>query len=154
MAKESGVSGARTGTPRRRRADRFGHVLIVEDEPLLAAAVEQALRDEGATSVAVSSSASEAMAALNRKRPEVLILDVNLADRNDGWAIAELVVTLNPRHPRIIFSTGSPERIPEHIAELGTVLAKPYAPEELVRVLGKMSGPRLLDRLRGAISTS
>jgi CheY-like chemotaxis protein len=152
MAKASGALSPRTSS--RKPAAHFGHVLIVEDEPLLAAALEQTLRDEGATSVEVCSSTAAALTALNRKPPEVLILDVNLADRNDGWAIAELVVELNPRHPRIVFSTGSPERIPAEIAELGAVLAKPYAPEELVRALEEMAGSGLLDRLRGAISTS
>lgn len=152
MAKASGASGSRStsGKP----AARFGHVLIVEDEPLLAAAIERTLRDGGATSVEVCSSTSAALAALNRKPPEVLILDVNLADRNDGWAIAELVVELNPRHPRIVFSTGSPERIPAEIAELGAVLAKPYAPEKLLQVLEEMTGSGLFGRLRGSISTS
>jgi CheY-like chemotaxis protein len=151
MAKPSGASGSRK---RSRKPSRFGHVLIVEDEALLASTLEQTLRDAGAASIEVCSTTEAALAALNRQPAEVLILDVNLADRNDGWAIAELVVELNPRHPRIVFSTGSPERIPAEIAELGAVLAKPYSPEDLVGVLSDMGGTGLLDRLRGAISAS
>jgi CheY-like chemotaxis protein len=115
-------------------------------------AIEQALLDGGASSVAICSSTDEAMAELHRQPPDALVLDVNLADRNDGWALAELVVELNPRQPRIVFSTGSPERIPPEIAELGQILAKPYDPAELVQMLMPVAGPNLIERLRGAIA--
>lgn len=137
--------------PRRSRG-KLGHVLVVEDEGLLAAAIEQALLEGGAASVAVCSSTQEAMAELHRRPPDALVLDINLADRNDGWALAELVVELNPRQPRIVFSTGSPERIPQEIAELGAVLAKPYDLAELVRMLTPAPAPNLIDRLRGTIA--
>jgi len=143
---------SRKGKARENPGTRLGHVLIVEDEALLAAAIEETLRGAGATSVDVCSTTEAALAALNKNPPDVLILDVNLADRSDGWAIAELVAELNPRQPQIVFSTGSPERIPPAIAELGSVLAKPYAPEDLIAVLGP--APGLIDRLRGAMSTS
>ena len=159
MAKSSAKAAAKRadggrapGNAPRRSRGKLGHVLVVEDEGLLAAAIEQALLDEGAASVAICASTEEAMAALHRRPPDALVLDVNLADRNDGWAIAELVVELNPRQPRIVFSTGSPERIPPEIAELGQVLAKPYDPAELVRMLLPAAAPKLIDRLRGAIA--
>jgi DNA-binding response OmpR family regulator len=166
MAKASAASDGKTrsapagtgkpakGTRQRKRSSRFGHVLIVEDEALLAGAIEEALLEAGASSIEICSTTEAALAALSHRPPEVLILDVNLADRNDGWAVAELVVELSPRHPRIVFSTGSPERIPPEIAELGRVLAKPYAPSELIEALKAMSGPGLLERLRGAISAT
>lgn len=150
LKRASGGKAPRRST--RRSRSKIGHVLVVEDEGLLAAAIEQALLDEGAASVAVCSSTEEAMAELHRRPPDVLVLDVNLADRNDGWALAELIVELNPRSPRIVFSTGSPESIPPEIAELGVVLAKPYDPTELIRLLMPTAAPKLIDRLRGAIS--
>ncbi len=163
MAKPSGKSAGKNSSERadgtkpsnrriRRPRRKLGHVLIVEDEGLLAAAIEQALLDGGASSVAICSSTEEAMAELHRRPPDALVLDVNLADRNDGWALAELVVELNPRQPRIVFSTGSPERIPPEIAELGQILAKPYDPAELVRLLMPAAAPNLIERLRGAIA--
>ena len=132
----------------------LGNALIVEDDALNAMALEQALLDDGAASVTVCATTAAAMAALEKLRPDVIVLDVNLADRNDGWALAELVMELTPRPPRIIFSTGSPQSIPPNIAELGIVMAKPYEPERLVEALhGQQDSHGLLSRLRDAIST-
>ena len=64
-----------------------------------------------------------------------MILDVHLADRQDGWAIAELLTQLGPKPPRIVFSTGNPGAIPPEIAALGLMMEKPYAPDTLVAAL-------------------
>ncbi|WBY16537.1 response regulator [Erythrobacteraceae bacterium WH01K] len=130
-----------------------GHVLVVEDDALLALSIETTLEDAGAKSVTVVSSTAQALDALRRHKPDVIILDVHLADRHDGWAIAELVDTIGPNPPRIIFSTGSPEDIPPAIAEMGAVLTKPYAPEQLLGLAaGEETAKRkkagLLSRLR------
>ena len=131
----------------------LGCALVVEDDPLLALALEQALMDGGAEQVAVCASVAAAMAQLETMRPDILILDVTLADRDDGWTLAELVTTLSPRPPAIVFSTGSPERIPEKIAALGAVMGKPYDPAALVAVLrAQVRKPGLLERLRGALA--
>ncbi len=120
---------------------------------MLALALEQALLDGGAERVAVCASVSEAMAELEALPPDILILDVNLADRDDGWTLAELVTSLSPRPPAIVFSTGSPERIPEKIAALGAVMSKPYDPAALVAVLRTQTRkPGLLQRLREALA--
>lgn len=130
----------------------LGDILVVEDDGILALSIETTLQDAGAKSVTLVSSTMQALEALRRQKPDVIILDVHLADRDDGWAIAELVDTIGPNPPKIIFSTGSPEDIPPQIAEMGAVLAKPYAPEELVELAStgpsnrKKSG--LLSRLR------
>ena len=79
--------------------------------------------------------AEAALEALRRSRPDVVVLDVQLADRDDGWAIAELIDSVGPQPPRIVFSTGAPDRIPPQVAELGTVLEKPYDPRDLVRAV-------------------
>jgi len=79
------------------------------------------------------------------------VLDVHLADRDDGWALAELVEQLGPPHPRIIFSTGSPDEIPPDIAEMGPVFEKPYDPAELVEALSGDERRGFFARLRAAI---
>ena len=79
------------------------------------------------------------------------MLDVHLADRDDGWAIAELVRTLGPDSPRIIFSTGAPQDIPENVAALGCTLEKPYDAAVLVDLLRQPRRRGIISRLRGAL---
>jgi CheY-like chemotaxis protein len=130
----------------------LGSALIVEDDALLAMNLEDELLRCGAREVMVCDSIAAAMDQLEHLKPDILILDVQLADRDDGWAMAELVTTLSPRPPAIIFSTGAPERIPEHVAQLGAVLAKPYDPAALIAVLADLRRkPGLLGRLREAL---
>ena len=137
----------------RNKQPSLGRALIVEDDPLLAMSLEDALMAGGAEAVVVCDSVAGAMEELERLKPDILILDVQLADRDDGWAMAELVTTLSPRPPAIIFSTGAPERIPDHVAQLGAVLAKPYDPAALIAVLaGLRRKPGLLGRLREALA--
>ena len=139
--------------PKPPRKPSLGRALIVEDDALLAMALEDALRDGGAEEVVVCDSVAAAMAELERLKPDILVLDVKLADRDDGWAMAELVTELSPRPPAIIFSTGAPESIPERVAELGAVLAKPYDPARLIAVLAEhRRKPGLLGRLREALA--
>lgn len=136
-----------------RKSPSLGRALIVEDDPLLAMNLEDALLSGGAEAVVVCDTVAGAMTELEKLKPDILILDVQLADRDDGWAMAELVHELNPRPPAIIFSTGAPEKIPENVAQLGAVLAKPYDPAALIAVLIDLRRkPGLLGRLREALA--
>jgi DNA-binding response OmpR family regulator len=135
-----------------KRRQSLGRALIVEDDALLAMSLEDALLAGGAEEVVVCPGVAAAMAELERLKPDILILDVHLADRDDGWAMAELVTELGPRPPAIIFSTGAPERIPESVAQLGAVMSKPYDPQALIAVLQQhRRKPGLLRRLREAL---
>ena len=113
--------------------------------------IEDALKAAGVAQVEICPTTDCALAALRRKQPDVIVLDVHLADRDDGWAVAELVATLGPDSPRIIFSTGQPKDIPEDIAAMGAVLEKPYAPEVLVDLLRQSEKRGVMSRLRGAL---
>lgn len=131
----------------------LGRVLLVEDDAILAMATEDALRDAGADEVIVCSTTAEALAALRDQKPDCMVLDVHLADRDDGWAIAELVSEVGPNPPRIVFSTGAPDDIPDEVAELGRVLVKPYDSADLVALLREPPRQGLLARLRGALGS-
>ncbi len=126
-------------------------VLLVEDDAILALALEAALLDGGAEEVVICSSMAATMRELEKARPDAMILDVHLSDRHDGWALAELASLLGPKRPRIAFSTGSPDDIPAEVREMGCVFEKPYDPAQLVEVLlsGKKAG--LFSRIRGAL---
>lgn len=126
-------------------------VLLAEDDPVIALALEDALLDAGASEVVICATMAATVAELDRARPHAVILDVHLADRDDGWALAELVAMLGPRRPRIAFSTGSPEDIPAAIREMGPVFEKPYDPRQMADVLLNQKKTGLIGRLRDAL---
>ncbi len=126
-------------------------VLVVEDDAVLGLALEAALLDAGAGQVVIATRMADAMAQLDKLRPDALVLDVHLADRNDGWAIAELATLLGSRRPRIAFSTGSPDEIPRAVKEMGCVFEKPYDPAQLADVLLNQKKTALIARLKGAL---
>ncbi len=128
---------------------RLGRVLVVEDDAVLALAIEAALLDAGAIEVVVCPSLAGTMAALEEAPAEAIVLDVHLADRDDGWALAELAAMLGPTPPRIVFSTASPEDIPPRIAEMGPIFQKPYDPAQLADALVSGTPRGLFSRLLG-----
>jgi CheY-like chemotaxis protein len=130
----------------------LGRVLVVEDDPLQGLALETALRDAGAGEVVLCPSIAATMEALEEGPADAIVLDVHLTDRDDGWALAELVDMLGPKRPRIVFSTGSPEDIPPDVAEMGPIFEKPYDPAQLAEVLASGAKRGLFARLRSAIS--
>ena len=97
---------------------KIGPVLVVEDDAVLALAVEDALLAAGARDVTIAATTAQATETLRDGRIETVILDVHLADRGDGWAIAELVRALGTDAPNVIFATGSPGEIPNDFEEL------------------------------------
>lgn len=128
----------------------LGRVLLVEDDPVLAMSLEDALLAGGAQEVVICQTMQSTMAELERgDRLSAIVLDVHLADRDDGWALAELVDMLGPKRPRIVFSTGSPGDIPPDIAEMGPIFEKPYDPVLLVDVLASTRKRGLFSRLLG-----
>ena len=88
------------------------------------------------------------MGEFESTHPDAIILDVHLADRNDGWALAEIVACIGPDRPRIIFSTAAPEEIPPEIAKLGAVFEKPYDPAMLLEALRSHNTSGLFSRFR------
>jgi CheY-like chemotaxis protein len=105
--------------------------LVVEDDPIVAMATEEILRSEGFDPVETCATAKAAIERLAALAPRLMVLDAGLADRDDGWSIAELAREIVSPPPKLLFVTGSPDAIPVEIAKLGTVLAKPCSEEDL-----------------------
>ena len=140
---------SKTKSKRPSRRARLGRVLVVEDDPIVALAMEAALLDAGAAEVVVCASIARTMDALEQGPAAAIVLDVHLADTNDGWALAELVDLLGPKPPYIVFATGAPEDIPPEVAEMGPVFEKPYDPVQLAEVLASGAKRGLFARLLG-----
>ncbi len=134
--------------PRHTSKPALGRVLIVEDDALLALALEDALRAGCAGEAVICPSMEAAIAELERQWPDAIIIDIHLADRNDGWALAELTDLIGTRRPRIAFSTAAPQDIPDEIADMGLIFEKPYDPATLVAALCGPERRGLFARLR------
>ena len=92
------MTASKAKTAARRRRSALGRVLLAEDDAVLALALEDALLRGGASAVVICSSMAATVRALDDGQPfDAVVLDVHLADRDDGWAVAELIAGL-PGH--------------------------------------------------------
>lgn len=146
------MSAHATGRDRFATSGAIGPGLVVEDDPVVALLVADTLRDAGAAPVEICATTEAARDALERLCPALVILDVHLADRDDGWALAELLSALGPQTAQVIFATATPEAIPQAVAALGTVLPKPFAPAQLQAAIDRKRPASLMTRLREALS--
>ncbi|MCH4090449.1 HWE histidine kinase domain-containing protein [Acetobacter sp.] len=111
---------------------RNAHVLIVEDQMLIAMEIEDILTDHGVAGVLTAASVSEAKKLILSSRPDVAVLDINLGEED----VIDVAVILRERKVAFIFTTGytGEDMIPPEFADV-PVIHKPYAPSVLIRNL-------------------
>lgn len=98
------------------------HVLIIEDEPLVAMDLQEMLADAGATSFDFAATESEAVAAAMRRTPDIITSDVKLLE-GTGPAAVETIYRERGEVP-VLFITASPEAC-EPCNPPGRILPKP-----------------------------
>ncbi|WP_247387040.1 MULTISPECIES: response regulator [unclassified Bradyrhizobium] len=114
-------------------------VLVVEDDRLIQAMIEDALSDGGFQS-AVTGSGEEAIELLqaNETHYRAIITDINLVGRRNGWEVAQRSREIDPSMP-VIYMTGTHA---EDWASKGVpnsvLLSKPFAPAQLVTALSNL----------------
>lgn len=84
------------------------HALIIEDESLIAMAIEDALRGCGFTSFDFAVSADEAAAAAKARCPNLITADVEL---RPGCGITTVQSICSDQSIPVLFITGSPGKI-------------------------------------------
>ena len=84
------------------------HALIIEDESLIAMAIEDVLRGCGFTSFDVAVSAEEAVAAAARKCPDLITADVQL---RPGCGITAVQSICSEEPIPVLFITGTPGEV-------------------------------------------
>lgn len=65
-----------------------GRILVVEDEGIIAADLEESLTEHGYEVVAVCRNGEDAIQAAKKFRPDLVLMDINLAGEMDGTAAA------------------------------------------------------------------
>ena len=110
------------------------HALIIEDESLIAMAIEDALRGCGFTSFDLAVSAEEAVAAAARNCPDLITADVEL---RPGCGITAVQSICSERPIPVLFVTGSPGkvaiRMPGH-----ALVEKPFEADHIMEAIKLM----------------
>lgn len=102
--------------------------LVIEDEMIIAGAIEDLLVALGAVEVLVSHSAAAAAEAVRTGRFTVAVVDWHLG----GSTAAPLVASLNEAGTGVVLVTGADLEVVRESAEPGTIiLEKPYRDQEL-----------------------
>ena len=113
-------------------------LLVLDDDPLVRVTLVEALRDEGLAVIGAGSE-TEALAALREERaPRVVVADLDLGTRRNGFVFAAIARMLCP-DVAIIYITGRPEAAEGHaMNEREVLLRKPFLPSELVVIAKRM----------------
>lgn len=111
-------------------------ILVVEDEALIAAQIEETLAGAGYTVLGPAARVAEAFDQLYVAAPDAALLDINLAGEA-SFPLAELL-----RSKRIPFAFcsgyGEPAILPESLKDT-PFIAKPFETEELLRLMGDLT---------------
>jgi DNA-binding response OmpR family regulator len=122
----AGIPDSMTGTAAAKR-----RVLVVEDEMLIGMLLEDMLTDLGHEVAAVVPRLKDALAAVDKETYDLAILDVHLHGES-AFPVAEALIA---KGVPFVFATGYGERgLPENYRNW-PVLQKPFAKDDLERVL-------------------
>ena len=111
-------------------------VLIVEDDLMLADFSEEILVEHGYEVSGIARTVSEAVAFARRSRPDLVILDLRLADGGLGTEVAAQLLALG--RPGILYVTGNMSQVA--LTDGDACLAKPYRSVDLLRGLEIVAG--------------
>ncbi|MCA3696556.1 response regulator, partial [Aquidulcibacter sp.] len=110
-----------------------GHVLLVEDNLIIALDAEAMLLSLGAERVLVASNVKDALAILDREKPSFALLDVNLGTQN-SFPIADRLFEMEVP---FIFATGYGSGI-NYPSDQNSrpFITKPYTKDSIAKALG------------------
>jgi DNA-binding response OmpR family regulator len=108
-------------------------VLIVEDDLMLADFAEEILVEQGYEVSGIARTVAEAVALARRSRPDLVILDLRLADGGYGTEVAAQLPPLG--RPGILYVTGNMSQFALTSADGDACLPKPYRSVDLLRSL-------------------
>lgn len=106
------------------------NVLIIEDEPIIAADIESLVEELGHSVDNIAATHIQAISAINAKKPGLVLADVQLADGSSGIEAVEEI--LKSHDVPVIFITAFPERLlTGDKPEPAYLISKPFKPENV-----------------------
>ncbi len=111
-------------------------VLIIEDEPVIAADIEALVRELGHNVIDIAATRTEALEAIAKKQPGLVLADIQLADGSSGIdAVKDILGLMNVP---VIFITAFPERLlTGERPEPTFLITKPFQPETVKAAIGQ-----------------
>lgn len=111
------------------------HVLIVEDDPAIARALELRLSARG-YAVKTAFDAVSAATVARRFTPDVALLDISMPG-GDGFLVAERLQAMNANMPFIFITANSWPELRERAEAIGATgfFEKPFVAEELMQAI-------------------
>ena len=111
-------------------AELATEVLIIEDEPVIAADIEALVRELGHRVIDIAATRSEAVEAVARQTPGLVLADIQLADGSSGIdAVKDILGKIDVP---VIFITAFPERLlTGERPEPTYLVTKPFEPDTL-----------------------
>jgi len=114
-------------------ADFHGHVLIIEDEPVIALELEALLGDLGFLSFDIADCPQDALACAKAHRPNLITADYRIFSGTGVEAVAMITDALG--QIPVIYVTGNIDQLPESAA--AAAVDKPISPTSLARALAR-----------------
>jgi CheY-like chemotaxis protein len=135
LAKKVGRGAPQAGTIRARAMANLSgkHVLVVEDETIVAMMLEDMLLDLGAAGVKVAGGVSDALALVESSYFDAAILDLNLR----GASSIPVAQALKAKNVPVAFATGYGDAAGAETSGY-PVLGKPYSQSDLAAVLQRL----------------
>ena len=115
----------------------MARILVVEDEFLIRLTIAEVLGDEG-YDVVEAEDGEQALAALDGV--DLVMTDVNLPGRVNGWAVADAARGLRADMPVIFMSGGAEAPAGRASSPYDHFVQKPYAPSDLVAAARRLVG--------------
>lgn len=117
-------------------------LLIAEDEALVAMVLRDALMDAGYLVLDLTTRHGEAVAAAKASSPDLALVNIHLADGDDGIALAE---QLHDLAVPVVFISGQTSRARSAATVAIASMPKPYEAEDMVKavdyLLARLKGP-------------
>jgi DNA-binding response OmpR family regulator len=117
-------------------------VLIVDDDPDIVDSLKLVLAAEG-YEAAAATSREECMRAVEKEKPDLIILDVMMEQPDDGFVVAQDLRSAGASIPIVMLSsighvTGYKFGRDSEVAPVDEFVSKPVAPKDLVAKVKKL----------------
>lgn len=106
-------------------------ILLAEDNAIIAMALADLLKGMGHEVCAITETESDAVAAADRYKPDLMIVDANLYEGSGISAVAKILAGGFVPH---LFMTGDPDKV-QNLVPRAIILRKPFKLNDLIRAI-------------------